>query len=70
MAQRSRRTEAYILLVLAIAINALIVYGFVTRPIVAFHLSTPLEYNGTRKIFRSTSRRGTWGAPPPASTSR
>jgi len=47
MAQRSRRTEAYILLVLAIAINALIVYGFVTRPIVAFHLSTPLEYNGT-----------------------
>lgn len=47
MAQRSRRTEAYILLALAIAINALIVYGFVTRPIVAYHLSTPLEYNGT-----------------------
>lgn len=47
MAQRSRRTEAYILLVLAIAINALIVYGFITRPIVAYHLSTPLEYNGT-----------------------
>jgi hypothetical protein len=47
MAQRSRRPEAYILLVLAIAINALIVYGFVTRPIVAYHLSTPLEYNGT-----------------------
>jgi hypothetical protein len=47
MAQRSRRTEAYILLVLAIAINALIVYGFVTRPVVAYHLSTPLEYNGT-----------------------
>jgi len=47
MAQRSRRTEAYILLILAVAVNALIVYGFVTRPIVAFHLSTPLEYNGT-----------------------
>jgi len=47
MAQRSRRTEAYILLALAIAINALIVYGFVTRPVVAYHLSTPLEYNGT-----------------------
>jgi hypothetical protein len=47
MARRSRRTEAYILLALAIAINALIVYGFVTRPVVAYHLSTPLEYNGT-----------------------
>ena len=47
MAQRGRKTEAYILLGLAIAINALIVYGFVTRPVVAYHLSTPLEYNGT-----------------------
>ena len=47
MAQRSRRTEALILLVLAIAINSLLVYGFVTRPVVAYHLSTPLEYNGT-----------------------
>jgi hypothetical protein len=47
MVQSSRRTEAYILLVLAIAVNALIVYGFVTRPLLAYHLSTPLEYNGT-----------------------
>jgi hypothetical protein len=47
MAQNSRRTEAIILLVLAIAVNALIVYGFVTRPVVAYHISTPLEYNGT-----------------------
>ena len=47
MAQGSRRTEAYILLALAIAVNSLIVYGFVTRPVVAYHLSTPLEYNGT-----------------------
>jgi hypothetical protein len=47
MAQRSRRTEAYLLLALAIAVNALIVYGFVTRPVVAYHLSTPLGYNET-----------------------
>ena len=47
MGQGSRRTEAYLLLALAIAVNALIVYGFVTKPIVAYHLSTPLEYNGT-----------------------
>ena len=47
MAQGSRKTEAYVLLALAIAVNALIVYGFVTRPVVAYHLSTPLEYNGT-----------------------
>jgi hypothetical protein len=47
MAQRSRRTETYVLLILAIAVNTLIVYGFVTRPNVAYHLSTPLEYNGT-----------------------
>lgn len=47
MAQGTRRTEAYLLLALAIAVNALIVYGFVTRPTVAYHLSTPLDYNGT-----------------------
>ena len=47
MAQNSRRTEAIILLVLAISVNALILYGFLTRPVVAYHLSTPLEYNGT-----------------------
>jgi len=47
MAQRSRRTEAYILLVLAIAINALLVYGFVSKPIIAYHLTTPLGYNET-----------------------
>jgi hypothetical protein len=47
MAQGSRRTEAYLLLALAIAVNAFIVYGFVTRPVVAYHLSTPLDYNGT-----------------------
>ncbi|MDP6458519.1 MAG: hypothetical protein QGF78_04250 [Candidatus Bathyarchaeota archaeon] len=47
MAQRGRKTEAYILMALAIVINVLIVYGFITRPVVAYHLSTPLEYNGT-----------------------
>jgi hypothetical protein len=47
MAQRGRRTEAYILLVLAIAINTLLLYGFVSKPIVAYHLTTPLEYNET-----------------------
>ena len=47
MAQRSRITEAYLLLILAFAVNALIVYGFVVRPVIAYHLSTPLEYNGT-----------------------
>jgi hypothetical protein len=47
MAQGSRRTEAYFLLALAIAVNALIVYGFVTRPVVTYHLSTSLDYNGT-----------------------
>ena len=47
MAQGTRRMEAYILLALAIAVNALILYGFVTKPVVSYNLSTPLEYNGT-----------------------
>jgi hypothetical protein len=47
MAQGSRRTETYLLLALAIAVNSLIIYGFVTKPVVAYHLSTPLDYNGT-----------------------
>ena len=47
MAQKGGRTEAYILLILTITINALIIYGFVSKPIIAYHLTTPLEYNGS-----------------------
>ena len=47
MAQRNRRTEAWVLLTLAVAVNALLVYGFVSRPIIAYHLTTPLGYNET-----------------------
>jgi hypothetical protein len=32
---------------IAIAINLLILYGFVTRPVIAYYLSTPLGYNET-----------------------
>ena len=32
---------------LAVAVNALLVYGFVSRPIIAYHLTTPLGYNET-----------------------
>ncbi|UCH56928.1 MAG: hypothetical protein JSV18_06185 [Candidatus Bathyarchaeota archaeon] len=41
------KKEAWILMLLAMAINLLIIYGLVTRPVIAYHLSTPLDYNGT-----------------------
>ncbi|MGD2200767.1 MAG: hypothetical protein PVJ38_03925 [Candidatus Bathyarchaeota archaeon] len=41
------KQEAWLLLVIAVSVNALIVYGFMSRPIVSYHLSTPLGYNET-----------------------
>lgn len=47
MALRFSRKEALLLLVLAVTVNLLIVYGFLVRPVNSYHLTTPLEYNGT-----------------------
>ena len=47
MALRFSRREAWLLLFLAATVNILIVYGFVVRPVISYHLTTPLEYNGT-----------------------
>jgi len=47
MAFRFSMREAWLLLFLAATVNILIVYGFIVRPVVSYHLTTPLEYNGT-----------------------
>ena len=41
------RAEARLLFIVTIGINLCIVYGFLIRPVIAYHISTPLEYNGT-----------------------
>ena len=41
------KAEARLLFILAVAVNLCIIYGFLTRPVIAYHISTPLEYNGT-----------------------
>jgi len=47
MALRFSMREAWLLLFLAATVNILIVYGFIARPVISYHLTTPLEYNGT-----------------------
>ena len=42
-----RRVEATILLCIAVGINTLLIAGFVTRPIIAYNIDTPLDYNQT-----------------------
>ena len=44
---RGSRQESLLFMLIAIVINLLILYGFVTRPVVAYYLSTPLDYNET-----------------------
>jgi hypothetical protein len=41
------KAEARLLFIVTVAINLFILYGFLTRPVIAYHISTPLEYNGT-----------------------
>ncbi len=41
------KAEARLLFIVAAAVNLCIIYGFLTRPVIAYHISTPLEYNGT-----------------------
>ena len=41
------KAEARLLFIVTVAINFFIIYGFLTRPVIAYHISTPLEYNGT-----------------------
>ena len=47
MVFRGSRQESLFFMFIAIVINLLILYGFVTRPIVTYYLSTPLGYNET-----------------------
>jgi hypothetical protein len=41
------KAEARLLFIVAVAVNLCIIYGFLTKPVIAYHISTPLEYNGT-----------------------
>lgn len=41
------RTEAVLLLSAALVIGSAFFFGLVTRPVITFTLSTPLDYNGT-----------------------
>lgn len=41
------KIEAIMLVSMAVAINLTFFYGFATKPIIEYHLSTPLDYNRT-----------------------
>lgn len=41
------RIQAVLMLLLSIAINLAFFYGLITRPVILYHLTTPLEYNKT-----------------------
>lgn len=41
------RVEAALLLTTAVAVNLVFFYGYFANPVIAYSLSTPLEYNGT-----------------------
>lgn len=41
------RIEAALLLTVAFALNLGFFYGLTTKPVIAYNLSTPLDYNGT-----------------------
>jgi hypothetical protein len=47
MSQRDFKPEALLLITVALAINASFLYGLLTRPVIAYHISTPLDYNAT-----------------------
>jgi hypothetical protein len=44
---KSKKPEALILLSLALFVNLAFIYGFFTRPIIEYKLTTPLDYNET-----------------------
>ena len=41
------KAEARLLFIVTVTINLIILYGFLTRPVIAYNISTPLDYNGT-----------------------
>ncbi|RLI08134.1 hypothetical protein DRO42_06875 [Candidatus Bathyarchaeota archaeon] len=41
------RIQAAAMLLVSLAINLVFLYGVVARPVISYHLSTPLDYNGT-----------------------
>lgn len=43
----SSRIQAASMLMIAVTINLAFLYGVVARPTISYHLSTPLDYNGT-----------------------
>lgn len=47
MSRRDSKPEALLLIAVALAINASFLYGLLTRPVIAYHISTPLNYNAT-----------------------
>lgn len=47
MALTHSRIQAYGMLVISIAIILAFLYGIFTRPVIFYHLSTPIDYNGT-----------------------
>jgi hypothetical protein len=47
MDRRDSKLEAVLLIAVALAINASFLYGLLTRPVIAYHISTPLDYNAT-----------------------
>ncbi len=44
------KPEAALLLLIAVAITISFLFGLSTRPVIAYTLSTPLEYNGTHNF--------------------
>ena len=41
------RSEAFTLAVIALTINLALLYGFMTKPVIEYHLSTDVDYNET-----------------------
>jgi len=47
MGFQGSKAEAALLLSIAVAINFTFIYGMATKPVIAYHVTTPLDYNGT-----------------------
>ena len=47
------RVEAALLLTAAVAVNLVFFYGYFANPVIAYSLSTPLDYNGTMNFAAS-----------------
>ena len=47
MGFQGSKAEAALLLSIAVAINLTFIYGMATKPVIAYHVTTPLDYNGT-----------------------